>query len=187
MGTSELLEWIAVGCNLVYVLLLMKEHIACWFFGILGSAISIYLFYTTKLYSESILYLFYVIAGIYGWYNWSKPREKELSIVVWPLLKSIIAFCFGGSVAVLLGWYFSRHSDAESPWFDATTTGFSFLATYLETQKVLSAWVYWIMINAGSAVLYAQKDLNVYAAQMAVFSVMSVLGFLAWKKRLAVV
>ena len=72
------LELIAVILGLIYLILLIKEKIACWIFGILSSAISIYLFYSIQLYSEAILYFYYVIIGIYGFWLWSiKGVEKK--------------------------------------------------------------------------------------------------------------
>ena len=63
---DQILEITAVLFSLTYLVLLIKEKIACWFFGIAASIISIYIFYKTGLYSEAILYSFYVIIGFYG-------------------------------------------------------------------------------------------------------------------------
>ena len=74
-----LLEWIAVGLNLAFIILLIKEIRAAWWFGILGSLLSIAVFINSKLYSEAILYLFYVVMGFYGLYNW---RQKEQALTI---------------------------------------------------------------------------------------------------------
>ena len=71
------LELIAVILGLIYLILLIKEKIACWIFGILSSAISIYLFYSIQLYSEAILYFYYVLIGIYGFWLWSTQRGRK--------------------------------------------------------------------------------------------------------------
>ena len=63
-----ILEIVAVLLGIIYVILAAKNKISCWIFGILGSVLSIFLFvFYAKLYAESVLYLFYTFAGIYGW------------------------------------------------------------------------------------------------------------------------
>ena len=44
LTTALLLEIVTTGASLIYIVLLIKEKIACWAFGIIGSLLSIYLF-----------------------------------------------------------------------------------------------------------------------------------------------
>ena len=54
------LEVVAVILGIIYVLLAARNRIECWIFGIIGSAISVYLFYEyAQLYAEAVLYSFY--------------------------------------------------------------------------------------------------------------------------------
>jgi len=50
------LEIIGVVLNLAFLFFLLKEKKICWLFGIVGSLVSIYLCYNTKLYSLYLLY-----------------------------------------------------------------------------------------------------------------------------------
>lgn len=176
------LEWLAVGLNLAFLFLLMKEKSICWLFGILGSLLSIYLFVVAKLYSEAILYSYYVLAGFYGWYRWSRAGGSA-RIHVWRLKQHGIAGSIGAGLALLLGYAMDQYTDAAQPYFDAFTTIFSFLATYMEANKVLSAWSYWVIINFFSIYLYHSRGLDVYAIQMAIFGVVSILGLREWMLR----
>ena len=63
---------------------------------------------------------------------------------------------------------------------DALTTTFSFAATFLEVRKVLHAWLYWIVINLVTVWLYQDRTLDIYAALIGLYSVLSVVGFLRW-------
>jgi nicotinamide mononucleotide transporter len=178
----QLIEWIAVGFNLAFVLLIIKENKAGWLFGIAGSGLSILLFITVKLYAEAILYTFYVVMGIYGWQQWNKKSAADLPITEWRLVTHLrfilacIALGFG------LGAVFNSHTDAEKPFFDAFSTVFSFFATYLEAKKVLSAWLYWIFLNGFSIWLYNERGLPVYAGLMIIYTILSVVGYYQWKK-----
>ena len=118
-----IIEIIAVVLNLIYLLLLIKERIACWFFGISASFISIYLFYLTGLYSEAVLYVYYVVIGFYGYNLWKKNQVEgeELKIRNFNFSKHLMIVVSGIITATLVGYLFKKHSNAVNPYFDAFT------------------------------------------------------------------
>jgi len=183
----DYIEWSSVLLSLTFLYLLIKENKWCWPFGIVSSLLSIYLFYEFKLYSESILYFFYVLFGIYGWYIWTSKEREELPIKTWSW-NAHIPIIFGGFIlSFLLGYFFKNYTDAEKSYIDATTTIFSFIATYMEAHKIFSHWVFWILINGVSIWLYYSRGLEVYAAQMLIFFSFSIYGFWAWRKKVALI
>ena len=175
------LEIISVICGLIYLVLIIKQNIWGWPFGVIGSAIAIILFVETKLYSEAILHGYYVIIGIYGWWLWSAPK-KPLKITTWQWWHHLIAIVSCFSLTVGTGYLFDTYTDADKPYFDATTSVFSYFASYLEAKKILSSWIYWIVINLFTIGLYHTKDLSFYSGLMVVYLGMSVFGYLKWKK-----
>ncbi len=178
------LEAVAVSLNLIYLFLLMKEKISCWYFGVTASVLSIYIFYSSKLYSEAILYVYYVVIGIYGYQLWSKNQkgEKALKVSTISLQSHVLIIVFGGVVASVLGYTFDNYSDASTPYLDATTTVFSFIASFLEARKILSSWLFWIFANLATMFLYARQDLNLYLLLTVVYFVFSIVGFREWRK-----
>jgi nicotinamide mononucleotide transporter len=176
-------EILATGANLVYIILLVREHIACWAFGIVGCMLSIYLFADARLYSEAILYFFYTVMGVWGWAHWHRHAARDSNPVVRRRrafhLVAILAACI---LATALGHAMAVYSDAERPLFDAFTTVFSFLGTYLEITKVLEAWLYWLVINLASVWLYHDRSLDIYALLIGFYSILSVWGFLSWRR-----
>ncbi|MGB0404319.1 MAG: nicotinamide riboside transporter PnuC [Salibacteraceae bacterium] len=182
--TYTLIEILSVGFNLVYLILLIRENIWCWAFGIVASILSVYLFVHVKLYSEAVLYSAYIGFGIYGWLVWSGvlSSAKDLNVVRWKLIKHLPPFFIGALCFLGLGYFFKNETDAEQPFLDAFSTAFSFIASYLEAHKVLGAWVYWVGLNLFSVWLYYSRDLTIYAGLMVVYSVASVWGFVTWKK-----
>lgn len=175
------LEILGVALSLVYVFLMMRQNIWCWFFGILGSLLSIAIFIDAKLYSESILYAFYVAVGIYGWVKWHTKDHRGIPIRKWGIINHLATIVAGGLGALGLGYFFSTQSDAESPFYDAFTTSFSFVASFLEAHKILSGWIYWIVLNMMTIYLYASKEIYMYAAYSGVLTILSVIGFLRWQ------
>jgi len=178
-----IIEILATGANLVYIVLLIRQKIACWAFGIVGCLLSIYLFIDVRLYSEAFLYFFYAVMGVWGWVHWHRNLEHDSNPVTrWRIeyhLRAIVIAC-----VIALGWGYTVqfYSDAERPVFDAFTTVFSFLGTYLEITKVLEAWLYWLLINLASVWLYHDRSLDIYAVLIGFYSVLSVWGFLRWRK-----
>jgi len=174
-------ETLAAGANLVYILLLIRERIACWAFGIVGSLLSVWLFVDTRLYSEALLYFFYAVMGVWGWLRWRRREAAhDNPVVIWRAHAHLAALAMVSGAAVLLGYVAQTYSDAERPVFDAFTTCFSFFATYLEIAKVLEAWVYWFALNLASIWLYHDRSLDIYAALIGVYSVLSIWGFFSW-------
>ena len=179
------IEIVAVVLNLIYLFLLIKEDIACWYFGITGSLLSIYLFYSIGLYSESILYIYYVVIGFYGYFLWKKGNNsKSIKINSISLKNHFLIISSSVLISLIVGWFFKNNTDAVNPFLDAFTTVFSFVASFLEAKKIISSWVFWIVINTATVVLYAQQELYYYIFLTLVYVVFSVIGFLKWKRKL---
>jgi len=183
MSNLTSFEIIGTVLNIFFIVLVIKENIWCWLFGILGSLVSIYLFLEAKLYSESILYSYYVIIGVYGWRKWKSNSEKEglkVSEIKWFIHLAWISVCI--ALALALGWLFKNHTDANNPYFDSFTTVFAFLATYFEAIKLRSAWFYWIVINGFSIWLYQIRGLEIYSLLMVIYFILSFVGLYQWQK-----
>ncbi|MFK7979884.1 MAG: nicotinamide riboside transporter PnuC [Saprospiraceae bacterium] len=177
------IEIIATITSLVYLFLLMRENIWCWFFAIISAILSIYSFANVKLYSEAFLYTTYIFFSIYGWYKWSNDTtEKALTISKLPVKFHGLWIVIGFVLAFLLGYLLKTYTDAEKSFIDSNTTIFSFIASYLQTRKYLYSWVYWIIVNGTSIWLYFSQGLSVYAGLMVVYFVMSGVGLWKWRK-----
>ena len=184
MDIFKIIEITSVLLNLLYVILLMRENIWCWICGIIGSALGAYLMFHSKLYSEAILYLFYVVIGIYGWYIWvTKGIEREFKIAKWDIKPHVIALAIGLIGSFLFGYFFSQKTDADYPWVDAHTTVFAFVASYMQVHKVLSSWLFWIVINGVTVWLYKMKGLDFYSGLSVVHFGLSVWGYIEWRKK----
>lgn len=181
-------EAAAVVCGIAYVILAAREHIACWFFGILNGLFSVYLFYQSGLLAESVLYLYYVAAGAYGWYAWAYTKRpdqnpsRQLQVGEWRLPIHLILIVGGVFLSLLVAWFLQNYTQAQMPLIDAHTTVFSFITTYMVTRKILSNWIYWIVIDAVSVWLYASRDLYLYALLMAGYTLLAVWGYWSWHR-----
>lgn len=181
MSLSVAIEIVATVTSLGYLLLLIRQNIWCWPLAIISGGLSIYLFFESKLYSESLLYGYYILIAIYGWWNWSRPKEA-LKVSTWKPKYHLITIPIGLVIALGLGQIFVMYTDADKPYLDATTTIFSLIASILEARKILSGWIYWIIINGVTVGLYFSKSLDIYAGLMVIYFMLSIVGYRQWKK-----
>lgn len=182
LSTTLIVEILATCASLLYIILMVRENIACWIFGISSSLLSIYLFFDVQLYSEAALYAFYAVMGAWGWMRWHHRQELDHNPVVhWHAQLHLRAIATAVVLALGLGYAMEHFSDAQRPVFNAFTTVFSVLGTFLEINKVLEAWLYWLIINLASVWLYHDRDLDIYAALIGLYSVLSVWGYWRWR------
>ncbi|MFT4205152.1 MAG: nicotinamide riboside transporter PnuC [Chitinophagaceae bacterium] len=186
MDTFKILEYIGVALWVVYLTLAVQEKIACWIFGILASCITIVNFYHSKIYSEALVNCYYVFAGAYGWYNWSRHQKENKSarvpVQVWSLSRHIVFYVATALVALTWGIVMHRHTDSPKPYIDATTAAFSFLTTYMEARKVLTTWLNWFVINLCLVYLQVDRHIPLYAGLSAFFALMSIRGYFKWRQ-----
>jgi nicotinamide mononucleotide transporter len=173
------LELTAVTFGLSYLVFIVLKKPIAWFLGILSSLFYLYIFYKTNLFFQSILQLFYIGLGCYGWWSW----KKQIQIIPrsWSVSKHIIIISLGIAITLLLGNKFSLE-DQQMPYFDAFIAVFCILATYLTTKIILENWYYWILLNLLSIILFHYNQL--YLTELLFFAnlLLSVFGLIHWKK-----
>ena len=180
-----ILEVAATVLNLIFLFFIIKEKKIGWIYGVLASALSIYLFYRIRLYAEAILYVYYVVIGAYGYYTWSSAAGQiPLNISTWNLNRHALVVLVGIVFAMVLGFILDEYTDATNAYLDAVTTVFSFLATFMEARKILSVWFFWIAINSLTIGLYLNKGLEIYAGLTVIYLAASFVGYNTWKKKM---
>jgi len=178
------LETLAVALGLSYLLLAMRENSLCWYCAFFSTAIYVYIFGDVSLYMESVLNVYYMGMAVYGWLQWQKggANHSGIEIVRWTAKHHIICILVILIASVISGYLLSVNTDARLPYLDSFTTWASVLTTVLVARKVLENWLYWIVINSVSIYLYIDRDLDQTAAMFTLYLVLSVLGYVAWKK-----
>tara|TARA_B110000037_G_scaffold70172_1_gene84797 strand:- start:302 stop:892 length:591 start_codon:yes stop_codon:yes gene_type:complete len=178
------LETLAVALGISYLLLAMCENSLCWYCAFFSTAIYVYIFGDVSLYMESALNVYYMGMAVYGWLQWQKggANHSGVEIVRWTAKHHIICVLVILIASVISGYLLSVNTDARLPYLDSFTTWASVLTTVMVARKVLENWLYWIVINSVSIYLYIDRDLDQTAAMFTLYLVLSVLGYVAWKK-----
>lgn len=184
MDLVLLLEYVAITLAVLYVILAAQENNWCWYPAAISSSIYIYLTLSANLIGESFISLFYVAMAIYGWWQWKfgKRKDEKLKLAEWHTTHHIRAILMGFIFAGALGKSFELLFDSAMPYLDAFTTSFSLIATFMVTRKILSNWIYWIVIDAFNIYLYWSRGLEPTAGLYLLYTILAVFGFLSWYK-----
>lgn len=181
------IEILATLLSVGFLIGVIHLKVWAWPLGALSSGLSMWLFVRSGLYSETLLYFIYVLVGFYGWWEWtradkqnSNPGQVDLVDVPWRKQHYLV---WGFPAALLLAYLMHLIPGASMPLFDSFTTVFALIATYQEAKRIRTAFHYWIPVNIATTVLYLIKGYEIYGALMVFYSVMSVYGYLRWRKK----
>ncbi len=178
-------EVIAVILAIAYLLLAMKESLWCWYAAFISTAIYLFLFWDVSLLMESGLQVYYLVMAVYGWYQWKFGAADHHGVHIhnWSLHQHVVAI--GGILIASLvsGFLLANNSSAAWPYVDSFTTWGSILTTWMVTRKILENWLYWLVIDSVSILLYFDRELYLTALLFAVYLVICVFGFFNWQRQ----
>ena len=178
------LEIVAVLISLIGVILTVKRNMWCWGFNFVAFVLYAYLFYTFKLYGETILQFFFMVVNFYGFYYWLKGKKHDQAheiriepIATKKVILQMLMATFGGLVFGLSLKYFT---DAAVPVLDAQLAAFSLLATYWTSRKHIATWVLWVFVDIVYVGMFIYKDLILTAGLYAGFVGLAAFGWWQW-------
>lgn len=204
-------EWAGVALALAYLLLAVRQHIACWVFAASSSAVFLWLFARAALVMQAALQLFYIAMAGYGWHAWrgglaeaQAARPVTRRPVVWHLraiaaiaLASVVSGFVTAGKGDFLHFVSCRVSHCPAaaemenvlfsavPYVDALVAWGSVFTTWLVARKVLENWLYWIVLDLAAAALYWSQGLHATAVLFLLYSAIAVQGYRSWRASLA--
>ncbi|MEX2591843.1 MAG: nicotinamide riboside transporter PnuC [Anditalea sp.] len=178
------LEGIAVFFGVASVYYSMKENIWVFPTGIISTLIYVWICLQVGLYADMGINAYYFSMSIYGWYVWTTPTETgKVLPVTWlngsGILGAVLLFLisYGLLFTVLINF-----TDSDVPYWDSFTTASAFVGMYLMAKKKVENWIAWIITDLVSVPLYFYKGLILTSFQFLFFTVLAVLGLIAWIK-----
>jgi nicotinamide mononucleotide transporter len=184
LATISPWEFAAVVLAIAYLLLAVRQSLWCWYAALGSTTIYLFLFAEARLYMESALQLFYIAMAVYGWVQWRHggARGTGRQVSLWPMRAHVVAIISVLGLAWLSGWLLARYTSAELPYLDSLTTWASLVATWMVARKLLENWYYWFVIDSAAIWLYLHRGLHLTALLFAVYLVLIVIGYLAWRR-----
>ena len=184
-----LLNWIeitAVFLAILYLVLAVKQNILCWICGIISSILYFFIMRSAGLYMEAYLQIFYVFMGFYGWSQWQKAPKNNVNFEVntWSQSQHFIALSIILILSFLSGTLLRNFTDTALPFLDALVTWGAVAATYMVAKKLLENWIYWLVIDSISILLFISRDLWLTAFLFCIYIVIIIFGYRLWSKTL---
>lgn len=200
---EKMLEYFGVLTGLLYLFLEIKQHRAMWIVGFITSLVYVFVFFSSKIYADMGLNLYYVGISIYGFWQWTRSRRKEKKETAFaqeitpeaanppaPILYRNLTLPLATGigialVAIFYGLYFilSRYTDSPIPVGDAFTTAVGIVATWMLARRIIEHWIFWIVVNFVSAYLYYVRGLYPTLFLYLCYAVLAAVGLYNWKKK----
>ncbi len=179
---NSALELAAVVLAIAYLLLAVRQNIACWYAAFVSTAIFLWIFWNVQLYMESGLQVFYLIMAVYGWYRWrASMDEAQIPIISWPM-KYHVACVTAVLAATAVSGTLLQGSDQRLAYIDSFTTWGAILTTFMVAHKVLENWLYWLVIDSVSIYLYLDRELYFTALLFLAYLFIVIAGYIHWRR-----
>lgn len=183
------LEIIAVIFGFLSVWYSKQNKILVFPTGMISTSIFVYLLLKWELLGDMMINGYYFIMSVYGWYIWTRKvdnthvtpisktthQEKKISIGIF-ISTLLFVFLVYKSFGKWIGWV---------AYVDTITTAVFFVGMWLMARRKVENWIFWIIGDIISIPLYFYKGFTFTSFQYLGFTVIAILGYLAWKKALS--
>lgn len=178
------LELFAVVITLAAVYLTTRQNIWCWPLGMVSVGLYAFVFYQQRLYADMGLQGLYFALAAYGWWAWRRGGEDhgELQVSLASTRARAILAALGLLAGIALGRTLHRFTDASLPFLDSTLTAFSIIGQWMQTRKLLEAWLVWLAVDVFYVGMFLFKGLYPTAGLYTVFLYLAVRGFVEWRR-----
>lgn len=180
--TLTTLEWVAAALGVINIALLVFRSQWNFAFAIASVALYVLIFFESRLYAESGLQLFFILANVWGWFVWHRSLGDESRIAVrWLDWRSrVVWLAVTVALSLNLGWLMHRYTNAALPFADSAIAGASVTAQILLGYRRIENWLLWIAIDVAAVLLYINRGLYPTAGLYAGMLVMSLFGLKEW-------
>lgn len=179
------LEIAAFALAIWMVICNMRVNPLAWPLAIASSLLYFLLFWSAKLYGDASLQIVFVIVAFWGWWQWLRGHDasgQALQVRNLSLRGRLVALLAFALSWPLIGFYLSRYTDTDVPFWDAFPTAGSLVGQWLLGRKYVENWPAWIAVNTVGVALFAYKGLWLTVVLYALFTVMAAFGWRAWAR-----
>ncbi len=189
MDIKLILQIVGVALGLLYLWLEYRADIRLWVVGLIMPLVHGSLYYTSGLYADSAMQLYYVAAGLYGWAVWAlagrrgrKSADKDLNIghTPWRTAAALVAVYAVAHAAIY--WFLTALTDSTVPFWDSMTTAMSMVAMWMLSRKYIEQWLVWLVVDLITVGLYLYKGIPLTAGLYLIYSALAVAGYVRWKR-----
>jgi nicotinamide mononucleotide transporter len=180
------LHWVELAGGVttaVGIWLTARRNLLCWPIILAADFLYLVVFYQARLFSDTLLQVFFVAFTLYGWWNWWRGVQQEGEVRVVPLpLRNIVVAILSGVIGTFAVGHVTRQMNAALPFLDASLLSFSLVASWWQARKHIANWWLWIVVDAIYIGEYIYKDLWLTAMLYAGLVVLAIVGLLEWRR-----
>ncbi len=179
------LEVAANAINAGSIILAGRNSFHTWWTGIIGCTLFGYLFFTSRLYADVTLQIFFIATSIIGWWTWRRGTDGRQK----PIRRSrgqLVVGLFAGALLVALAYALLLHrfTNAYAPFWDSLVLAFSVLGQLLLVGRRIETWWCWLLVNTIAVPLFATRGLYLTALLYSGFWVNALVAHFHWRRRL---
>ncbi len=179
------IELLATLLALAYTVLAIRHSLWCWPAALLSTVLTLHIMVQSQLFTDALLQLYYAGMAIYGWLNWRRMTAQShgvpQTVVEWGGRQHLQLIAVTALAGLLLGYLMATYTSTDFAYLGAQISCFAIVSTWLVAKKVVSNWLYWVVIDAASIYMYLQKDLYFFSALFLMYTVIATMGYLAWR------
>ncbi len=178
------LEAAAALISLINVALVMRRSLWNFPWGLVGVVLYGVVFFRARLYSDTLLQIFFFATQAYGWHVWWRSPKTDSTHIEVLVLSAADRLLWAGMTtvgAVMLGFLMRHFTNAAVPWLDAIIAGFSVSAQLLQSRRYLECWSVWIGVNTLATGVYWTRHLHVTSGLFLIMLLMAIFGHRAWR------
>lgn len=177
------MEALAAALAVGMVVLNIRQIHWGWALAIASASLYAWVFRQAQLLGQAALQGLFIAVSAWGWVAWVRglrghPRPvTRLSPAQWGLAltsAALLALAFTLALGAMGGHF---------AWLDGTLTACAVVAQVLLGLKKRENWLWWLFVNAASLALFAQAGLWLTAVLYALFTVLAMAGWRAWRQR----
>lgn len=179
------LQIIGIVLGLIYLWLEYRANIWLWVVSLIMPLVHGTLYYKAGLYADSSMQVYYILAGLYGWFVWHnapKKQSEHVRITHTPLRLVPRLAAVYAAVHIVLYLLLARFTDSTVPFWDSLTTALCVVAMWMLSRKYAEQWLVWLVVDVVTVGLYAYKDIPYTAGLYALYSALAVAGYFRWRK-----
>jgi nicotinamide mononucleotide transporter len=185
--------WIGLTASLtgmLCVVLTAKGKMSSFYWGLINILAYSYVAYQSAYYGDVMLNMLYFLPMTFvGIYYWKKNLSKENETVITRRLgwKNKISWFAISLVAIFIYGLLLKWMGGTLPFVDSLTTIFSIVATIMLNKRLTDQWIYWIMVDVFSIIMWAyifMRDGNQVSmlVMWSAFLVNAIYGYYNWRK-----
>lgn len=153
-----------------------------WALAILSAGLYAWVFLQARLFGQATLQGLFMVVSVWGWACWLRGRRMTQPFAVGRMSRTQWGLALASAALLALGFTLALSAlGGYLAWLDGALTACAVVAQVLLGLKKRETWLWWLFVNAASLALFAEAGLWLTTALYALFTVMSMMGWRAWR------